>query len=351
MPDLPVPPGLSLTSTAPGEYTITKKWREWGTPHYLFLLTIANGVVYYFSLRDLDFADFRWMNLMDLTLPTAVIGLNYYILAAVFNKVILHVSPSGVWLRSAPLPCMDRADIDIRNLTDLRIRPTANSRTGANRHSRLLSVDQYGNEKKLLSLVEQPDHAEFLAIFIKEKLNLSGYPASIPEGLELGTTATGKVIRWKWMKWSVLPLIPFAIMADYLALKLLFSGGTVMHWLYWVFLLFIVLTGSFLTYYCASVLLNRSVLEITSFGVRLGHQPLRWREKIVTAGDIHELRSKLVRTVVRNKNGGEQERISFSVVYVNPAGREQTIADGFKLPEQADFIVETIRGTLQLPKE
>jgi len=167
---------------------------------------------------------------------------------------------------------------------------------------------------------------------------------SVPEGFELIETAQGTLIRRKWFSWAVIPLLLFAAMWD--SFLIFWYGAALMSdgkapWIMILFPLGHVAVGVGLTYFVICSFFNQTDILITSDEVSVITHPLPWPgSKKVAARDIHDLK---VRHRVANRN-----RSQYALMYVDGTNHERKFLGSISHHEQALFIEDKIRETLNL---
>ena len=170
-------------------------------------------------------------------------------------------------------------------------------------------------------------------------------PISIPEGLDLIETLNLSIIRRRWFGWKIIPLIFFAIAWDSF---LVFWYTTALSkgapWLMVVFPIGHLAVGFGITYFVIASLVNKTDIECNSLGVLVKTYPMPWLGNCA-------VRAEEIKGVVLRQRTGNQNSVSYTVMYIDPSRKERKLVRGLTEYDQAAFIAQLIRKTLGLPEE
>jgi len=170
-------------------------------------------------------------------------------------------------------------------------------------------------------------------------------PASptIPEGLDLIPTTDGAIVRRVWLSWRTVPLALFAVVWD----------AFLVFW-YWqalsrpstpvmavVFPVMHVGVGIGITYYVLASLVNKTDVAVARAGVTVSTYPLPWTDNRTLSAD--QITDVLVRTRTWSRNS-----TTHVVMYADRARKERRLVSGLSQSEQAEFIAQVVRQTLQI---
>jgi len=155
------------------------------------------------------------------------------------------------------------------------------------------------------------------------------------------------VVRWRWFRWSMLPLLFFALVWDGFLVawySIAFSSEGRVPWIALVFPLLHVLVGIGVTYGAALNLLERTTVEVDGGALSVTHGPLPWGPSPTVP--VHEIEQIFVaRTVRQSKNGPS---VSWELRAVTRKDRSLLLARGLAEPEQAWWLEQEIEEHLGL---
>ena len=168
---------------------------------------------------------------------------------------------------------------------------------------------------------------------------------SIPEGLDCVESASLTTIRRVWISWKVAPLILFAIGWDSF-LIFWYSTALKSHppLMAVLFPLGHVAVGIGLTYFIIASLFNKTDIECNALGVRVQTYPIPWMGNCA-------VRAEDIKGVVLRQRTGNQNNVSYTVMYIDASRKERKLVRGLTEYEQAAFIAQVIKSTLGLADE
>jgi hypothetical protein len=166
---------------------------------------------------------------------------------------------------------------------------------------------------------------------------------TIPEGLDLISSASGNVIRKVWLTWKIAPLALFAIIWDSFLFfwysQVLFKPNPPLMAIF--FPIGHLAVGVGLTYYVIAALVNKTDILISTSSVRVATGPAPW------IGN-KEVRSEEIMDVVVRERSSNRGSMGYTVMYVDRSRKEKNLVAFLSQSDQAEFVAQTIRNTLGL---
>lgn len=164
---------------------------------------------------------------------------------------------------------------------------------------------------------------------------------TIPEGLDLITTADGLVIRRVWRSWKLIPLAAFAVVWDgflifWYSVALSSAKAPLVAVL---FPILHVAVGFGITYYVIAAFMNKTDVVVSPTGVKITSGPAPWiGNKEVKMGDLCHI-------VVRERYMNKGAR-AFDIMYADQSRKERKLMGWISQSDQAEFIADTIREAI-----
>ncbi len=155
-------------------------WRWW-SPKYLFMAFFClawDGFLVFWYGTAFHTKNAPFMMLVFPLLHVAVgVGLTYSTLAGLLNRTRLEVSRDLLTIHHGPLPWRGNQTLDGRQLKQLYVEQSVRTlKSNAQVNYHVMALDQEGHKVKLLSNLEDKDHALFLEQELERHLGIEDAP-------------------------------------------------------------------------------------------------------------------------------------------------------------------------------
>lgn len=169
---------------------------------------------------------------------------------------------------------------------------------------------------------------------------------AIPNKIDLIPGLSNVVIRRRWLSWTVVPILIFAVAWDSFLFfwysQALSSPNT--PWLMIVFPIGHLAVGIGITYYAVATLFNITEITIDASVITVISRPFPWgRKRVVPCAEITDTRIKF--------SSNNNNQTSYKILFTNRANREKLLVGGGLNDDQAEYIEFKIRQMLGLKDE
>lgn len=170
MKDPAIPDKIDVIAN-PSEFIIRQKWLGWEIlPLAIFCVVWDSFLFFWYSIALGD-EKAPWIAIVFPFGHVALgIGLTYYVIANIFNKTDLLISPEKVTVTSYPIPWGPKKEVNTNDIVDIRVKHTSNNNW---KSSYGIRYRNRGNrEKSLIRGGLNDDQAAFIDYHIRKILNL-----------------------------------------------------------------------------------------------------------------------------------------------------------------------------------
>lgn len=177
-PVVPQPRGIAIDDLG-GRLRLARRWFRWPLLFLVFFCAAWDSfLVFWYSIAFSENAP--WIMVVFPVAHVAVgVGLTYFVLCGLLNRTVIDVESGRFTVRHGPLPWPGNRTIDIADLKQLYCRRKLHSsRNGTSEAFELHAILADGKQLKLVSGLDEAEHALYLEQQIEKHLGLRDAPVA-----------------------------------------------------------------------------------------------------------------------------------------------------------------------------